>query len=321
MKISSRRSPRARVLRERSASLFLQAGALPARRSDTDRGLILFYNSMFGEPIELPAGGMPEGFEASTDLRRFEEAEAVVFHIPSLGGIGRLHKRRGQIWVAWWMESDAHVPRLRDPGFMERFDLTMSYHRDADVFVSYLSWFGEAALRSRPGPKTETAALFMSGAAETSGREAYAAALMGDLEVHSFGRRLRNRRLAEDRGVVTKLETISRYRFTLAFENSIEPDYVTEKLYEPLVSGSVPVYLGAPNVAGFAPAPDCFINVRDFAGPAELADHLRELERDPAAYESLLAWKEEPFDPGFRQLLEQQGTHGLTKLCELISGP
>ena len=312
------RSVRARLLRERSTSLLLQAGTLPQRRSAGSRTLILFYNSMYGDPIELPAAGMPEGFEASADLRRFDEAAAVVFHLPSLGGIGRLRKRPGQLWVAWWMESDHHVPRLADPAFMERFDLAMSYHRDADVFVSYVAWFDEKRLRTPPRAKTHTAALFMSGPAETSGREAYAAELMEHLDVHSFGRRLRNRRLAEDRGDVSKLETISRYRVTLAFENSITPDYVTEKLYEPLSVGSVPVYLGAANVAEFAPSPACFIDVRDFAGPAELAAHLCELERSPAAYESLLGWKREQFTPEFRALLEQQGTHSVTRLCELI---
>jgi alpha-1,3-fucosyltransferase 10 len=202
---------------------------------------------------------------------------------------------------------------------MERFDLTMSYHHEADVFVSYVAWFDEARLRAEPREKDETAALFMSGVAETSDREAYAAELMRHLDVHSFGRRLRNRRLAEDRGDVTKLATIARYRFTLAFENAVDPDYVTEKLYEPLAAGSVPVYLGAPNVAAMAPSPKSFIDVRDFAGPAELAAHLRELERDPAAYDAHLAWKREPFGPAFQALLNQQGTHAVTRLCELIS--
>ena len=43
---------------------------------------------------------------------------------------------------------------------------------------------------------------------------------------------------------------------------------MTEKFYDPLLTGSVPVYLGAPNVAEHAPAAQCYIDVRDFAGPA-----------------------------------------------------
>src|SRR5204863_10198514 len=113
--------------------------------------------------------------------------------------------------------------------------------------VLYLGGVDEAMLRTPPRPKRELAALFMSATRETSGRTAYAAELMRHMEVHSYGSLLRNRRLRDDRGGATKLETIASYRFTLAFENALEEDYVTEKLYDPLVAGSVPVYLGAPD--------------------------------------------------------------------------
>ena len=63
------------------------------------------------------------------------------------------------------------------------------------------------------------------------------------------------------------MQTIAGYKFTLAFENAVAEDYVTEKLYHPLVAGSVPVYLGAPNVGQLVPASDCYIDVNDFSGP------------------------------------------------------
>ena len=90
--------------------------------------------------------------------------------------------------------------------------------------------------------------------------------LMRHLAVDSFGRCLNNRTLEEDGGSATLREVIRGYRFTLAFENSIAADYVTEKLFNPLAAGSVPVYLGAPNVADFAPGERCYLDVRDFAG-------------------------------------------------------
>jgi hypothetical protein len=43
------------------------------------------------------------------------------------------------------------------------------------------------------------------------------------------------------------------YKFYLAAENSREPDYVTEKLWQGLRAGAVPVYLGAPNVRLYLP--------------------------------------------------------------------
>jgi Glycosyltransferase family 10 (fucosyltransferase) C-term/Fucosyltransferase, N-terminal len=311
---------RLRTLRERVSSRLLQRGLLPARGGSTgETTLILLYNTMFGAPLTLPPSGPPQGFELTTDLRRFGEARAAVFHIPSLGRIERLRKPAGQLWVAWWMECEQHFPRLADPEFMRRFDLTMSHRLDADVPVPYLGGVDETALRAPPRPKRELAALFMSGTRETSGRTAYAAELMRHMDVHSYGRVLRNRRLDQDRGRETKLETVSRYRFTLAFENAVAEDYVTEKLYDPLLAGSVPVYLGAPNVERFAPSRDAYLDVRDYPSPRVLADHLLKLAGDEAAYRRHLAWKERPFESGFREMLDQQGTDALVRLCEVIA--
>jgi hypothetical protein len=42
----------------------------------------------------------------------------------------------------------------------------------------------------------------------------------------------------------TSMQVLGRYQFNFAFENSIEDGYVTEKVFDALVSGTVPVYLG-----------------------------------------------------------------------------
>jgi hypothetical protein len=308
---------RLRMLGERARSQLLQRGLLrPTKPRFRDGNLILLYNTMFGAPPNAPA--LPGDFELSTDLSRFEEARAVVFHIPSLGRIDRLQRPEGQLWVAWWMECEQHFPRLADPEFRRRFDLTMSHRLDADVPVPYLGAVDERELRSPPREKHGLAAAFITGGRETSGRTAYTAELMRQMEVHSFGRVLRNRRLREDRGRATKLSTIGSYRFTLAFENAVAEDYVTEKLYDPLVAGSVPVYMGAPNVERLAPSPESYIDVRDFPDPRALADHLLRLAGDEAAYARHLAWKQRPFEPGFERLLEGQRTEAMVRLCEVI---
>lgn len=41
---------------------------------------------------------------------------------------------------------------------------------------------------------------------------------------------------------------LAQYKFTLAFENAVCVDYITEKLWRPLIVGSVPVYYGSPSV-------------------------------------------------------------------------
>lgn len=56
---------------------------------------------------------------------------------------------------------------------------------------------------------------------------------------------------------------LSHYKFTIAFENFSYRGYNTEKLTDPLLAGSVPIYLGNPEIARHF-NPDCFINAHDY---------------------------------------------------------
>ena len=67
------------------------------------------------------------------DPKRLLQADAVVFHVPTLPAGTLPPKPPGQTWVAYSMESDVNYPALADPAFMAAFDLTMTYRRDADV--------------------------------------------------------------------------------------------------------------------------------------------------------------------------------------------
>jgi alpha-1,3-fucosyltransferase 10 len=255
------------------------------------------------------------------DRRRLREADAVVVHVPTLHRPWLPRRRPGQLRVAWCKESEQHYPRLRDPAFLARFDLTMSHRQDADVFDPYLPTRAEidAARGREPEPRLpgRIAAAFISSRFDRSGRIAYLRELMRHVEVDSFGRRLRTSRLPHDRGGPTKLGTIARYPFTIAFENAVSTDYVTEKFYDPLLAGSVPVVLGAPNVDEFAPGNGCFLDVRDFVGPAALAARLRELAADADSYRELLAWRARPLQASFLRLLDRREPP-LTALYRLL---
>lgn len=282
--------------------------------------LLLFWNGMWGVPPDTTQP-LPAGWEMSTDRRRFDEAAGVVFHLPDLRLPASLRKAPGQLWVAWSMECEAHYPRQRDPAFLRDFDLTMTHRQDADVWAPYVHPGLLAELRTPAAPKTAAApaVAFVSGTLDRSGRGALLDGLMEHLAVDSYGRRRRNRELDADRGRATKLETIGRYRFTLAFENAVAEDYVTEKLFDPLVAGSVPVYLGAPNAAAFAPGEGCFVDARAFPSPAALAAHLRALAADEDAYRALLAWKGRPLRPEFLALVARVGEGPIPRLCRLLA--
>jgi len=76
--------------------------------------------------------------------------------------------------------------------------------------------------------------------------------------------------------VKSKYETLSRYRFALCFENMAMPGYITEKIFDCFFVGTIPIYLGAPDVGEYIPK-NCFIDMRDFGSYAELHTYLSNL--------------------------------------------
>lgn len=210
------------------------------------------------------------------------------------------------------------------PDDMSRLDLHMNFQRSADIWCPYLpkpeEW--KSALATLVGRKSEPrpAVLLQSASNNMSGRNAFTRELMRYLDVDSYGKFLNNRALPlPDRGFPTKLEIIRRYRFCLAFENTCEPDYVTEKFYYPLLAGTIPVYRGAPNVEDFAPGEHCYINANKFDTPRSLANHLRELANDEAAYDSYFDWRSRPFRKTFQDLVDANSVEPFCRLVSIVT--
>ena len=294
--------------------------------------MILIYNKFFAS-TPLVSDLEPQELEAfSWDHSLFADAAAVVFHVPdlilgtpNLRDFLQLQKPRGQMWVAWSMESAVNYPVLNSPAFLSRFDLVMTYARTADIWAPYhprwASWL--EALKCPLPAKTESApvVMFQSALHNKSHRFEFAREFMSQIQVDSYGRILQNRSLPQrvDQGQMTKLATIARYKFCLALENALEIDYVTEKFFDPLLVGTIPIYRGAPNVAQFAPGKDAFINADDFSSPSELAFYLKELSSDEEAYRRFLRWRHEPLLPSFQADLDALRVPVFRKLIEIVS--
>lgn len=100
--------------------------------------------------------------------------------------------------------------------------------------------------------------------------------------------------------VESKYKTLSQYRFALCFENMVMPGYITEKIFDCLFVGTIPIYLGAPDIEKYMPK-NCFIDMRDFARYAELHTYLSNLSDEAissfreAAREYLSSEQYQPF--------------------------
>jgi len=71
-----------------------------------------------------------------------------------------------------------------------------------------------------------------------------------------------------------KRDVLRRSKFSYCYENSRDlPNWITEKIFDSLLSGCVPVYWGANNVQEYIPE-DCFVDRRDFKNTASVHDFL-----------------------------------------------
>jgi len=93
--------------------------------------------------------------------------------------------------------------------------------------------------------------------------------------------------------LILKRKAIARYMFNLAFENSIEAGYVTEKPFDALIAGTVPVYLGdAGHLKTLLPHRDAAIFLADFNhNTSALVEYLNFLAQNETAYERHREWR------------------------------
>lgn len=78
--------------------------------------------------------------------------------------------------------------------------------------------------------------------------------------------------------VADKRAYVARCKFTIAFENESHPGYATEKIIEPLLMGSIPIYWGDPGIEDDF-NPDCLINVHRFRSLDEVVERVLEIDQ------------------------------------------
>lgn len=269
----------------------------------TDRLLALFYTPFFNRAAELPP---VDGVDWTHDRRKLGLADVVIVHLPNCKPGFRTRRYPLQSWVGWSLESTVNYPLMADRQFMRQFDLRMTYERNADVWTPYLPLPDEwERIRAAPIALQQEGApvvAFISNGDDRMGRAQLLAELLRYVPIDCYGRLFNNRQLpADDGGGLSKRRAVARYPFCIAFENSSAPDYVTEKIYDALSAGSIPVYRGAPNVAEFVP-PGSYIDAAAYGSARELGTYLNYLAQHPEAAARYHEWRRQPLP---RALLER----------------
>ena len=246
------------------------------------------------------------------------------------------------------MEQPKYVPVMMQMEYLKtNFDLMITYSSSTkypesgipNMPITYypLNVVSPEAVLRPPKPIAEktgygtgvTVAAFVSNckAAGADKRAAYLQELMKYIPVHSYGGCAKNRdepemphdpewpAIAQKRA--RKVNVLSNYKFYFAFENSVVDDYVSEKIFEGLFAGTVPIYKGAPRVGEFMPSTDSYIDASNLK-PLELANLLKNITSDTDRYNSYFAYKSRPLSESFKQVALNSYTHPNTacRLCD-----
>lgn len=88
--------------------------------------------------------------------------------------------------------------------------------------------------------------------------------------------------------VPDKMAFIKDYKFVLSFENSSYPGYTTEKIVEPMIVNSLPVYWGNPDI-GRDFNTKSFINIHDFLSYEKAIEVIINIDKNDELYKSYLS--------------------------------
>lgn len=147
-----------------------------------------------------------------------------------------------------------------------------------------------------------------------SDRDTYIRELMKYVTIDSYGPCVNNKKIPQDIDGFHKLSSkpyyhfLARYKFQIAFENCLCQDYMTEKLFRPLMLGSVPIYLGSEKAQDFMPTKKSVIMIYDFQSPKDLADYIIKLNNDDNLYNEYLSHRgtKKLDNPTLEKILERQ---------------
>ena len=70
-----------------------------------------------------------------------------------------------------------------------------------------------------------------------------------------------------------KQETMSDFKFSICCENIESPGYITEKIIDCFIAGTIPIYMGSNDISTHFPS-HCFINARNFISIDQMSEYL-----------------------------------------------
>ncbi|XP_066531535.1 4-galactosyl-N-acetylglucosaminide 3-alpha-L-fucosyltransferase 9-like [Hoplias malabaricus] len=278
----------------RPPNLQLQS-APPTRKKET---IILIWFWPFRKHFDLHSCSSDfkiDGCYLTDDRAFYKKADGVIIHHwdikHDMSNLPSEPRPYFQKWVWMHFESPKHTSRIE--GLENLFNITMNYRRDADIPVHETMVFKtEDTEEDDVFPevlqkKDKLVCWIVSNWNKEHDRVKYYNELKHHITIEAYGRAF-NKSLNEEE----YHNVLTTCKFYLSFENAKSFYYKTEKLFNPLAKGSVPVVLGPPRcIYETSVASDSFIHVDDFKTPKELANHLHWLDKNEHEYKKYFMWR------------------------------
>lgn len=239
------------------------------------------------------------------DKKDLEKSDAVIFHSRDIPSIEHMRKislnknRMKQRWI-YYSHENPYLVHHDVKAYNDIFNWTMTYRYDSDIFIPYRYYrqlTTEEQMRVVPDVnyavgKDKLVAWSVSNCGRI--RDKIVSKLLKYIKISISGKcaKMFNQKNECIRGSRQCELNFRRFKFYLAFENSMCLDYITEKYwYNPFEHNMVPVVLGS-NYDKRVAIPGSFINVIDFPSLKALASYLQYLDKNDTAYNEYFKWKE-----------------------------
>ena len=279
--------------------------------------LILAYTTLYGNPFTTKSYGRVKAnpfsqckykCSWSNNKADYNRSDAVIFHLYNLSpiykgaGYGEFvisklptRYRRDQKWVLMIREPNSFFYPQQLKLLDDKFNLSMTFQSDSDVVIPY----GRYWKLSKPEKyanidyitgKSKMVAWLVSNCITSSRREDYVRELQKYIQVDVYGNCPSfNSSKATGHSFITYLS--KKYKFYLAFENSDCEDYITEKFWETLSLGMIPIVRSQRvDYKRLAP-PNSYIHTDWFNSPQQLAQYLKDTASQTDALQKYHQWR------------------------------
>jgi alpha-1,3-fucosyltransferase len=240
--------------------------------------------------------------EVTNNKNRLNESHLVVVSMINQNEMGQLPESKSrpehQRWIFYLIESPIHTQSFET--YNNYFNMSVTYKFESD-FASHYSYESHYVWEENKdfnenfdysAGKTDFAAILVSNCGGSSQRLQYVHEMKKHVNVSIFGNCGQQCMKKFDNGSDGDCKEIisTKYKFFLAFENSLCSQYITEKFFIILRYNIIPVVLGAGDYSQYIPKSG-YINVFDFKTVKDLTDHLIYLDNNKTAYNSYFKWR------------------------------